>query len=135
MADGSSGIKQLPQDIGEAVIKPVVDEVGKALEVGVQSVTGSYPQAQLNPEEQAKKKEEEEKKKQEFLWRLDKMSATANEQAKVRAAQQQQLQSQHQEKQVEKVKQLDELEKEKQQQAEDLAQAQRRTEVRKGVGG
>jgi len=67
MSDGAKGnVGQLIADIGEAVVKPVVDEVGKAIEEGGQSIagTGQFSSNPSSPQEQQKKKLEEQKRKE-----------------------------------------------------------------------
>ena len=136
MADGGkSGIGQLATDIGEAVIKPVVDEVGKVIEEGAQSIVGT-PKA-LDPAVQQKKKVEEEKRKQWALKVIDWNKQLELAQQKVRQENLQKLQAQQQEEQQKKqVKQFRVIEK--QQKDQQLTQIQReatKAERKGGVGG
>lgn len=135
MSDGiKSGISQLSTDVKEAAIEPVVDEVGKAIEQGVQSVIN--PQAS-DPAVAEKKKQEEEKRRQQVLRTIDWYKTVEDAQAKVRQEQQQKLQGQkqeeHQEKQVKQFKVLEE--KKKKQEMTQVQKEARRTEIKGGVGG
>lgn len=136
MADGfKSGLGQLATDVGEAVVKPVVDEVGKAIEEGAQSIVGT-PKA-LDPAVQQKKKAEEEKRKQWALGVIDWNKQLEEAQQKVRRENLQKLQSQKQQKQQEKrVEQFKMVEKEqKQKQLTRIQIEATKAERKGGVGG
>lgn len=129
-----AGLSQVATDVKEAVVKPVVDEVGKAIEQGVQSVVN--PQS-LDPAVQEKKKQEEEKKRQHVLRTIDWYKNIEDAQAKVRYEQQQKIQAKNQEEQQNKqVKQFEVIEKQKKQaQLTHLEKESRKTELKGGVGG
>lgn len=141
MSDGGkSGLTQVTNELQESIVKPVVDEVGKAIEEGVQAVLGSGPMA-VRPQDPAveqKKKQEEAQRKQWALKVIDWNRKLQEAQTKVRQEnQQQQMQQQQEEVEQKKVKQFKIIEK-KQKQQQQLTQAQmaeRKTELKKGVGG
>lgn len=128
MSDGKGPIGGTFEDISEAVVKPVTDELGKAIEVGVKSVVGSpnpQPATQVKQEEQQKS---EVRRKIEFWKKLD------EEQRKVRDAERQkQMQQQQVVTQEKQIKQFEIVKKKKENKA--LSFAQRKTEIRGGVGG
>lgn len=135
MSDGSKGgLSQLSSDIVEAVVKPVTDEVGKALESGVKTVVygpGSNP---VDPKAQALKKQDEEKRRQWALRVIEWNKNLSNEQHKLRMqAQQKKVEDTQVKQQEERVKKYQFEQKKKQTPAE-LA-AKNTTEKRKGVGG
>lgn len=135
MSDGDkSGVGQIVADVGEAVINPVKDEVGKFIETGIQSVTGSAPKT-LDPLEQQKKQAEELKKKQEANWIIEKYRQTDQEQAQVRQKATQEEQKKKQE--VQQKQQVKQYEMVKKQQAVNVSvrEAQTKTETKRGVGG
>lgn len=134
MADGfSSPAQQVAEALSEAVVKPVSDEVGKALEQGAQSVTGQT----LDPAVQQKKEVENQKK---LAW-AQKVIAWYKQvdgaQKMVRQEKQQATQVQQQEQQQEReVQQYKLVEKQqKQQELTHLQKEARKTEIRGGVGG
>lgn len=137
MSDGSkSGLSQLSSDINEAVVKPVSDEVGKALESAVTSVFGnSIPQQNIDPKVQAEKKQEEEKRKLQAIQTLNKWTQNLeSDLQKVRQSKQQQEQQRLQKQQEEKkVKQF--KVQEKKQKSNAALASKNTTESRKGVGG
>ncbi|KKS70760.1 MAG: hypothetical protein UV41_C0014G0014 [Candidatus Daviesbacteria bacterium GW2011_GWA2_42_7] len=121
-------------DVGEAVVKPVTDEVGKAIESGVQS-TVSGPQ--IDPAVQQQKQMEDQKRK---AWAIKVIEWNKNlqaAQAKVRQEAQQKTlqQKQEEDSQKQKVQQYKVVEQQKRQQVMAVQQAQTRTEVKKGPGG
>jgi hypothetical protein len=137
MSDGAkSGLSQITSDISEAVIKPISDEVGKALESASGSIMGgSSSPPKLDPKAQAQRKQQDEQKK------LQAMQVINNWQQKLEAdiakVRQEKDQKEHQRLQVqqqeEKVKQYRVEEKKKQ--ANAALAAKNTTESRKGVGG
>ncbi len=134
MADG---IKGIAADISEAVVKPVSDEVGKAIEQGVQSVIkgpgqNSPSNQQINPQQI---KQEEQVKLAETRRKLDWWKNLADAQNKVRAEQKQKEEERL--KVMEKKKEIKQFEvtKKKQALAASVREAQTRTEAKKGVGG
>lgn len=140
MSDGAkANIGQILTDISEAVVKPVTDEVGKAIEEGTQSIVGSgqYSQNPPNPAEQQKKKLEEQKRKDWALRVIDWNSAIQSQQQKIRQENQQKINQQNQEEQeTKKVKQFQVMERqEKRQQLSQSQLAERKAEVKRGVGG
>lgn len=137
MSDSGIGgaVFQGAKDLREAIVKPVVDEVGKALEEGVQTVV-SGPKA-IDPAAQKKKQEEEQAKKAWALRVIDWYKKLQDEQLKIRQAKQQQAtqaqQSEQQEKQANQFKVMEE--QKKQNQMTELQRASRKSEIKGGVGG
>ncbi len=137
MANGPIGaIKQTAVDLGEAIGKPVVDEVGKAIEEGAQSATGYTPKP-LDPQEQQKKMEEDQKKKAWAIHVIEWNKKIQEEQAKIRQQQkQQEMQKTQQETEKKKVKQFQIMEqKQKQVQLSEAQKAATKAERKGGVGG
>lgn len=140
MSDGAkSGVGQAVADISEAVIKPVTDEVGKAIEEGAQAVTGTgtHQAKPIDPAEQKRKQEEEIKKKQ---WAMNVISWNQqldSAQQKVRQEGKQKEQQRNQaEDEKKKVKQFEVIQQEKKsQQMTALQRESRKTEIKGGVGG
>lgn len=137
MADG---VKGAMQNIGEAVVKPVIDEVGKAIETGTQSVLNRPPSGQqpttpsLDPALQQQAQATEQVGLSDARRKIKYWQDLASAQAKVREDQRQKEQERLQEDpQRSKIKQFEIQEKKKQNIA--LQQAKTKTEVRKGVGG
>lgn len=136
-------LKQTAVDLGEAVVKPVADEVGKAIEEGAQSVVGftvnsttqqHQPQADRPLDE---KQLENQKRKQWALKVIDWNKKIQESQAKVHQEEQQKITQQtREEEEKKKVKQFKVMEKQQKQQQLSVAQvAERRAEIKKGVGG
>ena len=121
------------EDIGETIVKPVVDEVGKAIETGTQSVVyGANPPGQ-DPKQQAQKESDRQKKIADWRWVLQRQQEQASAQAKVRAEAKQKENQQTQVKQQEK--QVKDLKTAKKKENIALKQATTKTEIRGGVGG
>lgn len=136
MSDGVKGVvADTIKDVHEAVVKPVVDEVGKAIEEGAQSIVGSNKP--LDPVAQQKKQEEEQKRKQWAEKTIDWYKKIDQDQAKVRAENLQKQQAkQAEENQQKQVKQYSVLEQQKKSANITAVQAAaRKTEQRRGVGG
>lgn len=136
MSDGiKAGIGQAVADIGETVIKPVVDEVGKAIEEGVQSVVGSS--APQDPQTQQQKQAEEQKRKQWAMHVIDWHKNLQASQQQVRMQKQQAQQAKQQEEVHEKqqVKQFKIIQNQKRAEMNAAQVAERHTEIKKGVGG
>lgn len=133
MSDSGKGpIGGTFEDVGEAIVKPVVDEIGKAIEAGVQAVT---PQKTLDPATQQQKQISDQKNLVEARRKVEWWKALEAERNRVRQQNQQKLQAQGQQiqaKQQEKIKQF-EIVKKKDNIA--LKEAQFKTEKRGGVGG
>lgn len=136
MSDGIKGaVADTVADISEGVVKPVRDEVGKAIEEGVQSVV-SGPKT-LDPAVQQKKQQDEQKRvawaRHVIAWYKN----IQNAQEKVRAEELQKLQAKQSKEQDKKqVEQVDVLEQQKKRQEMSAAQlAARKTELKGGVGG
>ena len=138
MSDGmKSGIGQAVADIHEAVIRPVTDEVGKAIEEGAQSVVGAPTQKPVDPVEQQKKQEEDLKKKQ---WAMNVINWNKNLESAQQKVRQEEKQKEQQRKQEEeeqkKVKQYEVIQQQKKsQQMTALQKESRKTEIKGGVGG
>lgn len=120
--------------VAEAVVKPVVDEVGKALEIGVQSITGTGQMATLDPQEEAKKKQEEEIKKRNikvFLNQFQTDQTRFNQQKQ--AEEQKKLQQDEAKKQ--QVQQIKVFEQEKKEKSIVEQTGKGRAEIKRGIGG
>lgn len=132
-----SGIGQIAKDVSEAVVKPVTDEVGKAIEEGAQSVMGMPAQKPLDPAEQQKKQEEDLKKKMWAVKVINWNKQLDMAQGKVRQEnQQKQQQTKQEEDEKKKVKQYEVLQQQKKgQQMTALQKESRKTEIKGGVGG
>lgn len=137
MSDGGkSGIAQAFQNIGEAIVNPMKDEVGKAVEQGKQSVfnTNTKP---VDPQEEALKKQTEATKMAEaqrvfkFYKDLEEAQRKAREEDKRK--QMMRMQGDDQKKQEDQVKQFQIVQKKKENFA--LSAAKNKSETRKGVGG
>ena len=139
MSNGiKTGIGQVVADVGEAVVKPVVQEVGKAIEEGVQSVvSGPQPQQSQQHQPPVEKQADEAKRlawaKHVIEWNKNLQEA----QAKVRQEEQQKMAQQKQEATQEKqVEQSEAIEQKRRTQQMNAAQlAGRKTEIKRGVGG
>ena len=120
-------------DVGEAVVKPVSDEVGKAIEQGVQS-TVSGPQ--IDPAVQQQKQLEEQKKRNEAIWVINKYKKLDQAQLQVRqeARQKEMQKKQEEEQQKQQVQQYKVVEQQKEQQVMAVKQAQTRAEIKRGGG-
>lgn len=125
--------------VGEAIVKPVADEVGKALEQGVQSVV-SGPQSQQPQFTQGQieqKRADEQSKYTEAQRKIQFWKKLDEEQRGVRETQRQTVQAKQQETaKKQEVKQFEIVEKKKEtvvQQAQARAAAEKR--AGKGVGG
>lgn len=128
----SDGIKGLVSDVGEAAVKPVVDEVGKALEQAAQSVVrGSGTGQNQNPPKPA----EDQAKLVEARRKIAFWKNLADAQARVRA--QEKAREEERLKAEEKKKEIKQFEVAKKQESLNTAvrAAQTRTEIKKGVGG
>lgn len=137
MSDGvKAGLGQVAADIGEAIVKPVADEVGKAIEQGAQSVAGTT-QKPVDPQEKQRKDLENQKKKAWAMRVIDWHKQIQANQQKVRQENLQKTQAEGQKKNEEnKVKQFQVVKKQEQQQQLSVAQvAERRSEIKRGVGG
>lgn len=147
MSDGG-GVKavigQFARDSGEALVEPVKDEVGEAIEQGAQAViAGSKPVSQ-DPvaqqkfqEEQAKKQEENQKNMQWAETTIARYQKIDEEQAQERMKKKQEEQMKQQETQQEEQTKQFELQKQEQKSV-DLTALQRKargTEIKGGVGG
>lgn len=137
MADGvGKAIGQIPQALNEAIVTPLKDEVGKALELGGQSV-GLIPSPIKDPAEEAKRKVEEEKKKQNIKVFLQQYQADQQRlQAQKQQLEKEKMQKPEEEKQKKQIKQFETFEKNKKS-SEINPQGQGRPEIKlgKGVGG
>lgn len=143
----NSGIKQalgqIAQDTGEAIVDPLKDEVGQALEQAAPIITGPKvlpqdPQALVHQKEEQRKRDEENKKKKQWAEAIvERYKKIEEEQAAVRMKQKQAEEKKKQEENQEEQKKMSEL-KEQQQKSADLTvleQAARKTEIKGGVGG
>ena len=141
MSDSTGGgIGSMIAEAAKAVAEPIKDEIGQAIETGVQSVVGTAPTPQ-DPATAAAtdvKKNEEEQKKAEYKWIIEKNKRLETELQVVRqkkAAEEQKTQEANQ--QQEQVKQYKAVEKTQQRDnmARQVQEAKTRSETRKGVGG
>lgn len=135
MPNIGGALKQAAVDVGEAVVKPVTDEVGKAVEQGAQS---TFASPQVDPAILQQKQVEGQKRK---AWAIKVIEWNKNLQAaqqKVRQeTQQKELQKkQEEQQQKEKVQQYRVIEQQKKQQQFSVAQlAERKAEIKRGPGG
>ncbi len=143
MSDGiKAGIGQAVKDVGEAVVKPVADEVGKAIEEGVQSVV-SGPKTnppigrQIDPVAQQKRHEDEAKRKTWAEHVINWNQQIQTSQDKVRQEEKQKLQAKKQEdQQKQEVKQYKAIEAQKKdQQITAIRREQTKTERKGGLVG
>lgn len=121
------------EDIGEAIVKPVVDQVGQALEQGGKSVLYS-PVLQPTQPQKAQTPAQDEAKKQEIRWQINRFKNVADAQNQVRQAKkQQQAEANQAENQKKEIKQFDIVKKQNKNIA--LEQATKKTEAKGGLGG
>ena len=147
MSDGGgikTGVGQFAADTGEAIVEPVKDAFGEAIEQGVQAIIPGPQQAPQDPQaaqkfqqEQAQKQEENQAKRQWAEAIIARYRKTDDEQAAVRMKQKQEDNMKQQEEQQEKQEKGFELQKQEQKSADLTAiqQAARRTEIKGGLGG
>jgi hypothetical protein len=137
MADGdSTNISEVLGTISDAVVKPVGEELGKMIEVGAQSVSGSD-----DPQAAAKKQQEEIEKKQkdtkEAAYLRDWFGKLAEEEQKARQAiaqrDQMRAAAQQQDQQKEQSKKMEEAKKD--QEMNVAVQIAQTAAERKGFGG
>ncbi len=125
-------VRNVADSMGEAVVNPVKDEVGAAIEAGVQSVIGT--QKPLDPQQEAKKKVDEGRKRQNIIRFLNQYN-TDRQRFQIQKQQEEQRKlAQDQKKQQEKMK-VKQIQIVKKQNIEAVKQAQTRTEAKRGVGG
>ncbi|MBI4040186.1 hypothetical protein HY389_02425 [Candidatus Daviesbacteria bacterium] len=128
-------VSEAAQTVGEAVVKPVVDEFGKAVEEGAQTIAGS--QSSQDPQIQQRKQEEEQKRKDWALRVIDWNKKLDADLQKVRQqkqqAEQQRLQSMQQQTQKEQAQIIEKQQKKAQLTA--VEREARKTELKGGVGG
>lgn len=138
MADGdSTNISEIMGTISDSVINPVKDEIGKMIEVGAQSVSGSD-----DPQSYAKKQQQEMEQKQKdakaAAYQRDFLAKLAEEEQKARQAAAQRDQTWEQRNQAEVQKdQVKKFEEDKKEASVNQAvyNAERTKEQRGGVGG
>lgn len=145
MADGAKGVMGA---IGESIVKPVKDEVGRAIEEGAQAIQG-YPsksqnQNKMDPnvnsnwrQEEVKIKKDDEIKKRRVMDFINTFKADySSHQQKRRQEEQLKLQRQQQETQEKEAKKQEQIQKKQvQNQAVVAAQTRSETKAGKGVGG
>jgi hypothetical protein len=120
------------EDVSDAVVKPVSDEVGKAIESGVQAVV--VGPKQLTPQQLQQKQTDTTNQLTEARRKITWWKSLDEAQKKVREEQKQkQMQTQQVDQQQKQVKQFEITQKKK----EDinLQRAKTKTEIRGGVGG
>lgn len=147
MSDGGgikANIGQFAADVGEALVDPVKDSVGEAIEQGVQAVVPTQkpipqdPQeAQKQQQDQAKKQEENAKNLQWANQTIARYEKIEEEIAQIRMKKKQEEQQKQQEEQQEKQVKGFELQQQNQKSADltALQNAKARTETKGGVGG
>ncbi|OGE16163.1 hypothetical protein A3F00_04510 [Candidatus Daviesbacteria bacterium RIFCSPHIGHO2_12_FULL_37_11] len=125
------------EDVGEtinqSVVTPVVDEIGKAIETGIQSVVGTPAQTAQQKQQKA---DEDQQKMAGWRWRLQKIKELKDAQKKDREEKaQKELQAKQQEEQSEKEEtQIDQFEIVKKSR-EVNPEAKGKIEIKRGVGG
>ncbi len=130
MIDGGKILGGTFEDINEAVVKPVADEVGRALEQGAQAVKGGQTQPQsgnVNPQKIQQTQLDEQQKIRQWRWRLDQIKKLNDEQKRSASA------KTSADKEEKKVKQFEIVKKQQKNVA--LERAKVKTEIRGGVGG
>lgn len=140
MADIGKSIGGAVADVSEAVVKPAVDELGKAIEEGVQSVVvgpKANPPAGGDPAAQQKKTEDEGKRR---AWAQHVINWNQQIQTSQDKARREEIQKTAQKKQEEedkkKVKQYRAMEEQKKsQQITAIQREQTKAERKGGVGG
>lgn len=130
---GNSAIGEAIQTVNEAVVEPIKDEVGKMVEVGVQSITGSTS----DPQKQARKQQEDQKKLAEAQYRIQWWKDLAAKQAGLNQQDKQEQAQKQQDKQEDKqVKQYEIVQKKQERkQAEEITRSRAELKAGKGVGG
>ncbi len=138
MADIGGITKQTLETINQEVVEPTVDQVGLALEQGVQSVMGNF-QA-MDPQKQAdikQKEADDQKEADEVRWRLSRMQQTEQEIEAIRKKRREEEDQKNKSEQqnTSEVQQFEVVHE--QQKQEDIAtqNAKTKTEMRKGVAG
>ncbi|EKD91062.1 MAG: hypothetical protein ACD_30C00049G0030 [uncultured bacterium] len=127
------------EEIPAAVGKPVQDEVGKMIEVGVQAIQGQTtdPQKLAQQQEQAAKSKKDtelkRRKVQAWLNELNRQQTALNQQ-NLKKQQEKQAQSQE-EKQKKEVKQFEVVQKRQNLIDENVRAKQAKAEIKRGVGG
>lgn len=122
------------EDINEAVVKPVTDEVGKAIEIGVKSVMGTPTPTSAPPQDPSQAKLEDQKKYAEVKRKIDFWKKLDEEQKRIRDEQKQkQLQQRQVVAEEKQVKQFETVKKQNRNIA--LERAKAKTEIKGGVGG
>ena len=137
------------EDVGEtinqSVVKPVTDEVGKAIEAGIQSVVGGQsvdPQQKSfdSAQDKQQKNLEDQEKIAEWRWKLQKLKELEEAQRKVREEEKQKSLDYAQDKQEEQdkkekteVKKFEVFKKQKEVNPEIAAKG--KAEIKRGVGG
>lgn len=141
----SNGIKSMMggavKNVGEAVVKPAINELGKDAEEGVNSVFGT-PQNQTSQtnqqtpqqlQSQNLRKQEDENKKRNLQMFFQKLTEGQQREVGIRRSEDEKKKKEDKEKQEKKeVKQFEIIQNEKKQEDVTIAQKQRRTEIRKG---
>lgn len=146
MSDGSGGggFSKIGGLVSEAVVKPVKDEVGLALETAISSITGqgtmaATPQdpdqaAKIQQEQTQRTREEEQKKAnlRSFIQRseVDEQRFTTQKQKDT----QQKYQKQQEQQQQNQVRQFEVMKKQERAQSINLVSAKNK-EIKGGVGG
>jgi len=132
MSDGVKGaVAEAAKTVGEAVVKPVADEVGQVIEVGAQSVFGKIPSQQ----NQQQKQRQDQLKIAEAQRRINWWKQIAAQQKSSQQGQVQEKMAKSQQ-QTQEIKQFEIVQKK---QVKDAAMDVQRSrgEIRagKGVGG
>lgn len=127
------------EEIPAAVGKPVQDEIGKMIEVGVQAVQGQTtdPQKLKQQEEEninrKQKAEKERKSVQAWLNELSRQQNVSNQQNLLK--QQKKQAETQEEKQKKEVKQFEVVQKRQDLIDENVRAKQAKAEIKRGVGG
>jgi hypothetical protein len=128
--------EDIQEEVTTAVIEPIKDQVGEAIEAGVQSVIAAKP---ITPQQKQQKKQEEQKGLIEARRKIAWWQNLSADQQKVREEEKQRIEmKKQQEEQVEQQKAQSEQVKEQNKAAEvnpALAAATNKSETKKGLGG
>lgn len=123
------------ESINQSVVKPITDEVGKAIEVGDQFIVGTPVQTQQQRQDKTR---EDQQKISQWRWRLQKIKELSDKQKKIAEEQKQkEVQAKQAEEQTKKEKfQIKQFEVFKKQKEVNPALASKgKMEIKRGVGG
>jgi hypothetical protein len=127
--------EDIQEEANENVVEPVKDQIGQAIEVGVQAVVGAKPPT---PQQQQQKKVEEQGQLMEARRKIAFWTDIANKQKQVREEEKQKQQMKKQEEEQEKQEKVQKKQMDinvKSQQLHPEIAAKGKGEIKRGVGG